>query len=156
MIALEGLVGATLILSGLYLLISVYAARKLKYLHKVSPNLNTRKLFVMTCLLTCILRFMSFASMTALNYDKFDDVTNFNTAVDDGDDDSKSETFFDKASLVLFDFPDFCCVSAYGLLLVVWGEAYLQVNSCSLLHTYISITALYYIFPMYPLTCVSL
>lgn len=36
--------------------------------------------------------------------------------------------FIDKASLVLFDFPDFCCISAYVLLLVVWSENIIQAR----------------------------
>ena len=37
-----------------------------------------------------------------------------------------TEIFFNCAFLVLFDFPDFCCISAYMLLIVVWAEAYLK------------------------------
>lgn len=40
-----------------------------------------------------------------------------------------TEEFFQKAELVLFDLPDFCCISAYVLLLVVWSEAYLKSRS---------------------------
>jgi hypothetical protein len=125
MLGIAGLVGATLILSALYLMMAVFAGSKLLYLHKVSPKLNTRKLFVMTCLLTCVLRFMSFGAMTALNYQKLDRDP---FVVDDDAESHQSRTdeFFDKASLALFDFPDYSAVSAYGLLLVVWCEAYLQ------------------------------
>jgi len=38
------------------------------------------------------------------------------------------EEFFEKAVFVLFDFPDFCFVSAYLLLVVIWAEGYLQVR----------------------------
>ena len=126
MLGIAGLVGATLILSALYLIMAVFAGKKLLYLHNVSPKLNTRKLFVMTCLLTCILRFMSFGAMTALNYQKLD--RDPFIVDDDGDNEhlSRTDEFFDKASLALFDFPDYSAVSAYGLLLVVWCEAYLQ------------------------------
>jgi hypothetical protein len=130
-IAIEGVVGATLILTVLYMGLTIYAIQKLAYLHRISPKLNTRKLFVITCMLTCLLRFMSFGSMTALNYDKFDNTLVTASAIDDDDTaaNSKTSRFFDKATLVLFDFPDFTYVSAYVLLLVVWGEAYLQVWS---------------------------
>lgn len=125
MLGIAGLVGASLILSALYLMMAVFAGTKLLYLHKVSPKLNTRKLFVMTCLLTCVLRFMSFGAMTALNYRKLDKDP-FVIEDDDGGHISRTDEFFDKASLALFDFPDYSAVSAYGLLLVVWCEAYLQ------------------------------
>lgn len=126
MLGIANLVGATLILSACYLMMAVFAGTKLLYLHKISPKLNTRKLFVMTCLLTCILRFMSFGAMTALNYQKLDKDP-FVADDDDGNShQSRTEEFFDKASVALFDFPDYSAVSAYGLLLVVWCEAYLQ------------------------------
>jgi hypothetical protein len=94
-------------------------------------TLNTKKLFIMTCLLSCLLRLMSFCSMTIVdlsairrgesnlsetNPSKYDDAV------------TGTETFFEKAFLVLFDFPDFCVISAYCLLIVIWGEAYLQVG----------------------------
>eukprot|EP01035_Chromulina_nebulosa_P038727 gene38727-52314_t len=41
-------------------------------------------------------------------------------------DDGNGENFFEKASLVLFDFPDFCCVSAYVLLIVIWADSYMK------------------------------
>jgi hypothetical protein len=52
---------------------------------------------------------------------------NHNSIIKISDDDNvinkdKNSQFLDKAALVLFDFPDFCGVSAYVLLLVVWAE----------------------------------
>lgn len=127
-VPLEGLVGATLILAVLYFVLAVFAAKKLNYLESVSSKLNTRKLFVMSCLLTCVLRFLSFATMTTINYSQFDKTFSSKTFDDDTRDFGEDSEFFDRATLVLFDMPDFCCVSAYVLLLVVWGEAYLLVG----------------------------
>lgn len=129
-IPLEGLVGATLILAVLYLMLGIFAAKRLKYLESVSTKLNTRKLFVMSCLLTCILRVLSFATLTTMNYSQFDRTFSSKTFDDDGRDFGQDSDFFDRAILVLFDMPDFCCVSAYVLLLVVWGETYLLVFLC--------------------------
>lgn len=52
------------------------------------------------------------------------------TISDDDNVDIKSNTykFLDKAALVLFDFPDFVCISAYVLLLVVWAENIIQAR----------------------------
>eukprot|EP00981_Chlorochromonas_danica_P003404 scaffold651_cov174-Ochromonas_danica.AAC.13 len=46
----------------------------------------------------------------------------------DDDDETKSgdEDFFNKATIALFDFPDFYYISAFVLLLIVWSEMYLK------------------------------
>ena len=112
----ENLTGACLILSGIYACLAVFTTKQLVWLHQNSPSgLNTRKFFVMTCLLTAVLRTMSFASMAFLDIE-----------TDNNDDSNANQDFFDEAFLVLFDFPDFCCISAYMLLIVVWAEAYLK------------------------------
>lgn len=69
---------------------------------------------------------MSFASMALLDLNSVDFKIRSAPAEDD-DGNPQTKEFFNKALLVLFDFPDFCCISAYVLLLVVWAEAYLQV-----------------------------
>jgi hypothetical protein len=124
----ERLLGATAILSILYLSLSIYAVMKLVWLQATSsPGLNTRKLFVMTCLLTSILRFMSFGSMAILDLQR----VNFSVAsggtIHDDDSKGENEVFFEKSSIVLFDLPDFCIISSYILLIVVWAEAFLKV-----------------------------
>jgi len=63
--------------------------------------------------------------MLGLNYDLRND-TNIITISDDdsinANTNSNTHKFLDKVALILFDFPDFCCISAYVLLLVVWAE----------------------------------
>lgn len=118
-IVLDGLIVPTFILSIIYLLLTLYGCRRLLSLHKQNPRLNTRKVFVMSCLLSTFLRVLSFGTMSGLNYFDYK-VTTKNT-----DSESSTQSFFDKASLVMFDLPDFCFVSAYILLLVVWCEAVL-------------------------------
>lgn len=85
---------------------------------------------------------MSFALMAILNYDTYDLIIRTGVGISsedregaDGDDygggggvNSPTTEFFQKASLVLFDLPDFCCTSAYVLLLVVWAEAILAAR----------------------------
>jgi hypothetical protein len=69
---------------------------------------------------------MSFFTMTAFNYAEFH--MKVRTDVKNVDDDIVvTDEFFEKASIVLFDIPDFCCISAYILLIVVCAEALLQV-----------------------------
>lgn len=103
--------------------------KQLVWLQKNSTTgLNTRKLFVMTCLLTSVLRVMSFASMAILDFANEDFNINPSSSVEthDDDNDGPNQDFFNCAFLVLFDFPDFCCISAYMLLIIVWAEAYLK------------------------------
>lgn len=95
-------------------------------------SLNTKKLFIMTLLLTCLLRLMSFTSMaifdlSAIHYSTNTAESNPNNEFFD-DSITGTEQFFEKAFLVLFDFPDFCIISAYCLLMVCWAESYLQVR----------------------------
>lgn len=129
-LALGGLGIATGCLALIYLVLALYAYFKLKRLYDISDALNTKKLFVMSCLLTCVLRTMSFASLTAFKISSNYDLTSARYGDgDDNDDDLTSESeFFDKAMIVLFDFPDFSIISAYMLLAVAWGEAFLQVE----------------------------
>ncbi|RYH32523.1 DUF1084 domain-containing protein [archaeon] len=127
----EGLLGGTITLAVIYLVLIIYVYSKLLWLQSNTPQgLNTRKLFVMSILLTCLLRFMSFASMTLLTLGSVHfQLESGGIKTDDNDDDGGDGTnkeFFAKASVVLFDFPDFCFVSAYVLLLIVWAETYLK------------------------------
>jgi len=125
-IIVEGLVIPSLILAFIYFVLSIYGVRGLLLLNKVTHGLNTKKLFVMNCLLASFLRFLSFTSMAVFNY--FEITISLQPGGSSGtdEDQSKLEQFFYKASLVQFDLPDFCFVSAYVLLLIVWAEAILQ------------------------------
>jgi hypothetical protein len=117
------------VLAAVYFVVMVIGIRKLYLLQRVSQGMNTRKLFVMNCLLSSILRFLSFASMTIFVWCEFHVDLDSSGTTTEGDDDQYNPDkidFFEKASLVLFDLPDFCFISAYVLLLVVWAEAILQ------------------------------
>lgn len=123
----EGLVGATLTLTILYFLLFIYTGKRLIWLQSNSSSgLNTRKLFVMTCMLTSALRVMSFGSMAMLDLGRVDFQVDSSADGFESDDASGTGDFFEKSSLVLFNFPDFCCISAYVLLLVIWAESYLK------------------------------
>lgn len=97
---------------------------------KEFTSLTTKELFIYTVLATALLRFSSFLLLVIL------DVGRINYSIQSGDlPDSigdtelaseKSLELLEKASVVLFDFPDFCFISSYVLLLVIWAEAYLK------------------------------
>lgn len=126
----KGLSTACLCLAGIYFLLALYTYLKLVWLQSnTSQGLNTRKLFVVYLLLVSVLRLMSFTSMAVLDFEHVD--YNFHSDPNNRlrtTDDKESAEFFDKASLVLFDFPDFCCVSAYVLLIVIWADTYMKVS----------------------------
>jgi hypothetical protein len=70
---------------------------------------------------------MSFITMTAFNYAEFHmEVRTDPKKIDD--DFLATDEFFEKATIVLFDLPDFCVISAYMLLIVVCAEALIQVS----------------------------
>lgn len=71
---------------------------------------------------------MSFISISIFNVGNFDILKKLAGSDDVGDDNEDSSVFFDKALIVLFDFPDFSIISAYMLVGVAWAEAYLQVS----------------------------
>lgn len=74
---------------------------------------------MMNCLLTAILRVMTFCSIAAIAWLEY--------GYSDDDNASATQDFYEKALVVLFDFPDFSIISAYALLFLVWCEAFLQV-----------------------------
>ena len=119
-VVLEGLVAGPLILCGVYLVLSMYCCYYMISAHKLSSKLSIRKVFAMNCFLTGLLRAMSFASIAALA------MLGYGSS-DDDDNSSETQDFYEKALVVLFDFPDFSIVSAYVLLFLVWCEAFVQV-----------------------------
>ncbi|CAM9693033.1 unnamed protein product [Choristocarpus tenellus] len=101
-----------------------HAAAKLRMLHRYSPSLDTKKLFAMSVLLSCLTRTMGFVTIGALNIQSIrigGRGTLSATRPEDPD-----QRFYDKTMMVLFDLPDFISISAFTLLAVVWAEAYLQ------------------------------
>ena len=129
----------TLSLAVAYLLLSIYAARRLSMLHEKMPGIGPSKLFVINSFLVSLLRCLTFGFMSIFNYLEFHALirTDMRSSIistssssggmanDMGD--TTTDLFFEKASLVLFDLPDFCCISAYVLLILVCAEAQLQV-----------------------------
>lgn len=119
-LVVQGLIVGPLVLCGLYIFLSLYCCRCLIWAHAISPRLSIRKVFVMNCLLTTLLRVMSFASIAVLAWLEYGN--------SDDDNVSATQDFYEKALVVLFDFPDFSIVSAYVLLFLVWCEAFVQAR----------------------------
>lgn len=121
-LVVQGLIAGPLVLAALYLILSMYCCRCLVWTHAVSPRLSVRKVFAMNCLLTSVLRVMSFTSIAVIAWMEY--------GGSDDDNPSATHDFYEKALVVLFDFPDFSVVSAYVLLFLVWCEAFVQVVTC--------------------------
>ena len=96
----EGLTGASVTLCAIYTGVAIMTTKQLVWLQKNSTTgLNTRKLFVMTCLLTSVLRVMSFASMAILDFANEDFNINPSSSVEthDDDNDGPNQDFFNCA-----------------------------------------------------------
>ena len=105
---------------------------RLRQLHSVAGNhLDTQKLFVVTLLLTCLLRTLSFLGITILcveSIDVYDEDRDTDEDVIDGGAEDTDEAFYEKAVLTMFDLPDFTIVTAYLLLVIVYAETYLHAR----------------------------
>jgi hypothetical protein len=136
-LVVQGLVAGPLGLAALYLLLVTLCCRRLAAAHSLSPRLSVRKLFAASCLLSAALRAMSFGSIAAVAWLRYggggeddDDDDDDDLGGPDADPSSASSTqaFYEKALVVLFDFPDFSIVSAYALLLLAWSEAFVEAR----------------------------
>ena len=83
--------------------------------------------------------------MTAFNYAEFH-LKVRTDIIPSGDDIMITDAFFEKATLVLLDVPDWCCISAYVLLIVVCAEALLQVKTYLTSDFTLFIISLFYYF----------
>lgn len=139
---------AMIIASVLYIFCFVLAKRKLASIHRVSPNLGLKKLLVLSVLLICVVRIMSFVGVTAMDianvrahYSPRPSATE--TAAEQQQQQgephyhhrpiapNRNQRFYDASMTVLFDLPNAIVVSTYVLLTLVWAECFLQ----SRLHT---------------------
>ena len=121
---LDGMLGAPIILALMYLCLGLLSLRRLMWLESaVKAEMNTKKLFVMTCFLVATLRFLSFSSIALINADGLyagaglDEDTPTGTpgsgsgSTSGGsssgrggaESDSGLQRLFDKANVVLFD-----------------------------------------------------
>ena len=104
------------------LTLTAAATTQLRFLHARSPELDTKKLFVMSVWLACVVRVMSFVGLGALQIANVQ--VNYSMSSYDGGDDDRDENqaFYDKAVIVLFDLPDYVIISTYVLMTLVWAE----------------------------------
>lgn len=118
---------ASFFLALVYLLASLFAARKLYVIRLVSRSWETTTYFVGSILFACSVRCLVFATLCALS---LLDVGLTSGGTDaSGNSDQRASVhaiFYLKTVRVLFNLGDFIVVSCYLLLVVVWVETFQQ------------------------------
>ena len=121
---------ALLVASVLYFFCFILAKRKLSFLHGINPELGLIKLLVLSVLLVCVVRMMTFIGITAMDIANVRAHYSLQPAKISYDRDSaletKNQNFYDASMTVLFDLPNAIVVSTYVLLTLVWAECFLQ------------------------------
>lgn len=136
----DGSVAVTIDILTLSLLISavlysfclILAKRKFFVLHRLSPEMSTKKLLILSVGLVAVVRIMTILGVVSLNianvrahYSLQPPHSGHSSAGD------RHQRFYDKSMTVLFDLPNCMVVSTYVLLTLVWAECFLD----SRLHT---------------------
>lgn len=123
MLFTSDLVSTPLVLAALYLGLLMHVGGALRVLQgqTLPASLSLRKLFLVSCLVSTVLRVVAFVSLGVIN------LVSMRPGRPADLDLSSPETLdlLEKSELVLFDLPDFCFVSAYLLLLIKWADAFL-------------------------------
>eukprot|EP00550_Attheya_septentrionalis_P007757 CAMPEP_0198282012 /NCGR_PEP_ID=MMETSP1449-20131203/1888_1 /TAXON_ID=420275 /ORGANISM="Attheya septentrionalis, Strain CCMP2084" /LENGTH=363 /DNA_ID=CAMNT_0043978081 /DNA_START=236 /DNA_END=1327 /DNA_ORIENTATION=+ len=119
-----------LLSSVLYGFCFILAKRRLSVLHRIHPEMGTKKLLVLSVALVCLVRIMTFIGVAAMNianvrahYTLKPDTDTHNGG---DNEDTLHQAFYDDAMTVLFDLPNCIVVSTYVLLTLVWAECFVQ------------------------------
>lgn len=113
-----------------YGVLSFVAARKLHVLRKSSRGWNTTNFFAASLLFGSVVRLLSFATASALNYLEISlGMSTSGAPVTTGVGQPSDYVFYSKALEILVDFPHFITLSTYMLLALVWAEAILMVRA---------------------------
>lgn len=145
---------ALIIASVFYIWCLVLAIRKLSSLQSVNPDLGMKKLLVVSIILLCLVRIMTFIGVTAMdianvrahyspnpsssygNEEIFLKITSADNVGTQSEIDtsesvarssqSDNQNFYDSSMTILFDLPNAIVVSTFVLLTLVWAECFLQ------------------------------
>lgn len=126
-----------LLASLLFAFCIVLAKRKYFFLRRLSgPQLDTKKLLILSAATACFLRIMSFVGVIAMdiaNVRAHYSLAPVSHRSEEGQQTiiEKNQNFYDSAMTVLFDLPNAIVISTYVLLTLVWAECSLM----SRLHT---------------------
>ena len=131
---------ALIISSVLYIWCLVLAIRKLSSLQRVNPDLGLKKLLVVSIILLCLVRIMTFIGVTAMDIANVTAHYSPNPSKYHNDRESRigtstaqfqsstsdNQNFYDSSMTILFDLPNAIVVSTFVLLTLVWAECFLQ------------------------------
>ena len=120
-----------LLASVLYVFCIAMASRKLQFMNKISRELDTKKLLVLSVLGVSTLRLMTFIGLIAMDIENAQARYTFDKFHNGKAKEDAYGTFYDTSMIVMFDLPSGIIISTYVLLTIVWAECFLQ----SKLHT---------------------
>ncbi|KAL3796967.1 hypothetical protein HJC23_000720 [Cyclotella cryptica] len=132
-ISLDLFTVSLLLASLLFSFCLVLAKRKYVFLRRVSgPELDTKKLLILSAATACFLRIMSFVGVIAMdiaNVRAHYSLKPVSSHPEEGratNPTDKNQSFYDSAMTVLFDLPNAIVISTYVLLTLVWAESALM------------------------------
>lgn len=110
--------------AALYVVCFRLARHKLKVLHRLQPQMTTKKLLILGVLLVSVLRIMTILGVAAMNMANVR--AHYALQPSRHSTGDKTQDFYDEAMTVLFDLPNCIVVSTYILLTLVWAECFLE------------------------------
>ena len=89
-----------------------------------NPEMSLKKLLIISVLLVCVVRIMTFVGVTAMDIANVQ--AHYKPIPSHTHSDTRTQDFYDTSLSVLFDLPNAIVVSTYVLLTLVWAECFLQ------------------------------
>jgi hypothetical protein len=130
-VTIDILTMALLISAVLYAFCLILAKRKLSILHRVNPEMSTKRLLILSVALVSVVRIMTILGVAMMNIANVRAHYSLQPTPRHSSDIDRHQQFYDKAMTVLFDLPNCMVVSTYLLLSLVWAECFIE----SRLHT---------------------
>jgi hypothetical protein len=127
-VTIDVLTLALLISAVLYMFCLILAKRKLSGLNRLSPDLNTKKLLILSVALVSVVRIMTILGVAMMNMANVRAHYSLQPPHSGSD---RHQLFYDRSMTVLFDLPNCMVVSTYVLLTLVWAENFVDAR----LHT---------------------
>eukprot|EP00540_Astrosyne_radiata_P017495 CAMPEP_0116841430 /NCGR_PEP_ID=MMETSP0418-20121206/10919_1 /TAXON_ID=1158023 /ORGANISM="Astrosyne radiata, Strain 13vi08-1A" /LENGTH=365 /DNA_ID=CAMNT_0004471853 /DNA_START=33 /DNA_END=1130 /DNA_ORIENTATION=- len=115
-----------LMASTLYAFCWILAARKLWALHRLRPQLSTKKLLIVSISVVCAVRIMTILGVAAMNMANVRAHYSLQPISRQSSPQDKDQKFYDNAMTVLFDLPNCIVVSTYVFLTLVWAECFIE------------------------------
>ncbi len=115
-VTIDVLTLALLISAVLYMFCLILAKRKLSVLNRLCPDLNTKKLLILSVALVSVVRIMTLLGVAMMNMANVRAHYSLQPAHAGSD---RHQLFYDRSMTVLFDLPNCMVVSTYVLLTLV-------------------------------------